>query len=300
VSGRSPARSLPSFSPSPDALEAVVGLIASRAGASGRWSVQSTEVRDSLGLTQLDYYRALYAAATAERSVLDLADITGEFSSEAPEILLAVLEVFCGARAEPRLARAGIFFPHSNRVDILEAFVGTLAEAVAAHALDPEAFGAMLRSFRRFDAARRAYIAEHFPLKSIIEAAAASYCDARDFDIPALARVNVSSLIVFFFRRHVLEETALFAGVSAGLYRIAVEQGHARPAQQLAAGEPVDPFEEARRALGVTRLPLSRTVLRDRYRSLMKRYHPDVNPRGLEKAQEINAAYSLLLSTLTG
>jgi hypothetical protein len=297
---RSPAGEQPPAAPQPHALETVVGLIASRAEASGGWTVQSTEVRDSLGLTQLDYYRALYAAATADRSVLDLGDITGGFSSEAPEVLLAVLEVFCGAQAEPRLARAGIFFPHSNRVDILETFVGTMADAVAAHALDPEAFGAMLRSFRRFDSARAAYIAEHFPLRSIIEEAVERYCGCRDFDIPALARANVSGLIAFFFRRHVLEEAALFAGVSARLYRIALDQGYAQQAERPATEEPPDPFEAARRVLGVAGLPLSRTVLRDRYRALMKRYHPDVNPRGLDKAQEINAAYSLLLSTLTG
>jgi hypothetical protein len=294
VNGASPAR------PRSVGLEAIVALVADRSGTSGCWSVKAAELRDSLGLTPLDFYRDMYAAAVAERSVLDLGDITGAFSSEAPEVFLAALEVFCGAEAEPRLARAGIFFPHASRVDVLETFVGTLADEVAAHTLDSDAFAAMLRGLRRFEAARTAYLGEHFALDRITEAAVERYCATRDFDIPVLACANVRGLIAFFFRRHVLDEAALFAGVSARLRRIAFEHGYAPREQPAAPEEPRDPFSAALRTLGVDGLPLSRALLRERYRTLMKRYHPDVNPRGLQKAQEINAAYSQVLSILAG
>jgi DnaJ-class molecular chaperone len=38
------------------------------------------------------------------------------------------------------------------------------------------------------------------------------------------------------------------------------------------------------------------STLKKRYRELMKKYHPDINPNGLEKSQQINLAYTILLS----
>ena len=54
---------------------------------------------------------------------------------------------------------------------------------------------------------------------------------------------------------------------------------------------------QAREVLGVAG-PLTREILRDRYRRLMKRFHPDLNPRGLEKSKEINTAYAVLSAEL--
>jgi len=39
--------------------------------------------------------------------------------------------------------------------------------------------------------------------------------------------------------------------------------------------------------------------LKSRYRELIRIYHPDINPEGLRRCQEINAAYSLLASGLS-
>jgi DnaJ-class molecular chaperone len=43
---------------------------------------------------------------------------------------------------------------------------------------------------------------------------------------------------------------------------------------------------------------LSLPLLKAQYKRLMKIYHPDINPQGLRRCQEITAAYSLLLSSL--
>ena len=281
-------------------LDVVVELIARRIDASGRWRVSASELREELGIDALDYYQSMYEAATAERSVLGIGDITGVFSSEGPQVLLAALEVFCGAAAEARLAKAGIFFPHSSRIDIIETLIEATASATARHTFDPDELSAMLRSLKGFEAARSAYIATHFPRERLIDAAVESYCGGRRFDIPSLARANVRRLIEFFFRRHVLSEAALFAGLSERMYSQAVDEGYVKP-EGSAGGltrEP-DALESARQMLGVAGLPISRGLLRDRYRSLMKRFHPDVNPDGLERAKEINAAYSRLLAALS-
>ena len=38
------------------------------------------------------------------------------------------------------------------------------------------------------------------------------------------------------------------------------------------------------------------TKLKIKYKNLIKRFHPDINPNGLRRCQEINAAYSILVS----
>jgi DnaJ-class molecular chaperone len=43
---------------------------------------------------------------------------------------------------------------------------------------------------------------------------------------------------------------------------------------------------------------LTLPLLKAQYKRLMKIYHPDINPQGLRRCQDITAAYSLLLSTL--
>ncbi len=283
---------------------AIVALIASRCDPSSRWKVTAAEIRDELGIEPLAFYRAMYAAATAERSILDLGDITGAFSDESPEALLAALEVFCGAEAEQCLARAGIFFSHTSRVDIIETFMTVTAAAIARHVYDAAEVSAMLRALGGYEGACSGYLRTHFPLEALAEETVEQFCAGKRFDIPALARANVRRLIDFFFRRHVLDERALFAGLSERIHRQAVEEGYAKREGRRAAaeaGSPTEPevVEAAKRALGVAGLPLSRRLLRDRYRVLMKRFHPDVNPGGLEQAKEINAAYSRLLDALS-
>jgi len=41
-------------------------------------------------------------------------------------------------------------------------------------------------------------------------------------------------------------------------------------------------------------------ALRARYRQLMMRYHPDVDPSGLERCKDVNAAYSVLIAGAAG
>ena len=37
-------------------------------------------------------------------------------------------------------------------------------------------------------------------------------------------------------------------------------------------------------------------ALRTRYRQLMMRHHPDVDPSGLERCKDVNVAYALLIA----
>ena len=47
--------------------------------------------------------------------------------------------------------------------------------------------------------------------------------------------------------------------------------------------------------LGISRDATDKDI-RQVYRRLARKFHPDINPSGLRRCQEINAAYSILIS----
>ena len=91
------------------------------------------------------------------------------------------------------------------------------------------------------------------------------------------------------------------------LLRLAAAQGYAREDERIGDGqeragtgvaEPSEQLGAARRAMDLKSQPLSVPLLKSQYKRLMKIYHPDINPQGLRRCQEITAAYSLLLASL--
>jgi hypothetical protein len=171
----------------------------------------------------------------------------------------------------------------------------------------------MLRAFGSFERAREVYREEYFPLGPLQERAARRYCAGLSFQHPELALANVRRLLEFFFRKHLLEAESLFGPLFEQLHAQAVREGYAQPRAEepgpgrarsgrgagSRAGEPAEPpAQRARRLLGLEGGVLDLRRLKSRYKSLMKVYHPDLNPRGLRRCQEINAAYTLLAAGL--
>jgi hypothetical protein len=116
------------------------------------------------------------------------------------------------------------------------------------------------------------------------------------------------------FRGHVLELPTLLVRVGLRLFEIAVAAGYARRPEDEAeekkrrrAGErdgasrgavgSTDAREWACRVLELSPRDATELTVKRQYKRLMLRFHPDVNPRGLRKAQELNQAYALLLGT---
>jgi hypothetical protein len=275
--------------------------------AAGRdWNLKASELRGLLSLSSADFHRRLYAAQAAGNRLVGLDSVGKRFSQENVGELVSLLELFCGPGVEQLLQRAGVFFPQPEQVEIMGCFLGEAGEALARHRLEEKEFSAMLRAFGSFERAREVYREEYFPLEELLERSASRYCAGLSFGLPALARANVRRLLEFFFRRHVLESESLFASLYERLHEQAVREGYADapPQAEQRAGRRPDrrqaetPAQRARRLLGLEGGALDLRRLKLRYKSLMKIYHPDLNPQGLRRCQEINAAYTLLASAL--
>jgi hypothetical protein len=286
---------------SPD-LRPLIDRIRARAGACGTWELGSGEVASLLGIDGTELCRRVYAASLERRAVLDLSAATGTFGPDTVSELLAVLELFYGREAERELERAGLFFPHDRRVDIQEVFLSVAARRLASHVPEEAKFSAMLRALGRFEAARDAYLRELPTTDELVRESAAAYCRSRSFGIPELAAGAVEATLRLFLRRKVLSLDAVLGPLVERLRAQALREGYLRERPRAEAeGEPGErraARAERERAQAVLELQghrLTAELLRRQYRRLMKRFHPDVNPSGLERAKQINAAYALLV-----
>jgi hypothetical protein len=271
------------------------------------WSLGAAEIRELLGINNEDFYRRIYAADSGERPLISLSAATGTYGQENIWEFVALIELFCGGETEIRLEQAGIFFGHSEQLEILGVFLAEAAAAIRQHNLNTEEFSAMLRTFGSYERAREVYLEEHFPLTGLIDRAAAVYCGDRSFGIPELAVANVKRLLRFFFQKHLLETRSVFAVLIDQLLQQAVAEGYAaeqaderRKREQPGAGVPdrSSVLQRARQTMNLEGITLTLPPLKAQYKRLMKIYHPDINPKGLRRCQEITAAYSLLLSSL--
>jgi hypothetical protein len=286
---------------SPAALASLLDRIRGTEESGGEWSLGADEIRELLGIEPSYFYRRIYAAEKAAHPLIGLSAAAELFSQENIWEFVALVELFCGGETELRLEKAGVFFTHPEQLEIMGTLVAAASEAVRRHVPDREQFSAMLQALGSFERARHCYLEEYFALEGIIRRAVEQYCGTREFGIPGLARKNVRRLLLFFLQKHVLEPGSLFAGVQAALFEQAVREGYAEAPPAGGRGGSGDgaptasPLERARRVLELDGRPVSPSDLKSQYKRLMKRYHPDLNPAGLRRCQEINAAYALLL-----
>jgi hypothetical protein len=283
----------------------VIDRIRDMVSSGQSWSLDAAEIRELLGVNNEDFYRRIYAAEAGGHPLISLSAATGGYSQENIWEFVALIELFCGGETEARLEQAGIFFSHPEQLEILGIFLTEAAGAVRHHDVDSKEFSAMLRAFGSYERARDVYLEEYFPLTRLISRVAAVYCGGRSFGIPELAEANAERLLQFFFQKHVLEARSVFAVLIDQLLRQAVAEGYAaeqadtrRGGGQAGAGIPdrSSVLQKARRSMNLEGRALTLPLLKGQYKRLMKIYHPDINPRGLRRCQEITAAYSLLLS----
>jgi tRNA threonylcarbamoyladenosine modification (KEOPS) complex Pcc1 subunit len=283
--------------------QALIEELKQRAESEGTWTVTSDELADRYD--SVDYYRAVYETAQVSTELYG-PDNAGE--------LLVLLAALTGRDYRDELRDAGLFLSHEDRIELTERFVRVVRRAVVVHIPEPETFRAMLREFRRYDRAEFVYLSTFFNTDELVERCSAEYMDLRD--APAL-RATVESYLRLLLQRHIVDLHELAPALLEILRTVARHEGmlpggrvrrdeEARARQDAgpgghgeadgAAGE-LHARKQALSVLGITSSNPTKGEIRDRYRRLMRKYHPDINPRGLETAKAINNAYGLLITS---
>ena len=163
----------------------------------------------------------------------------------------------------------------------------------------------MLRHTGNVRAAIGIYLGEYVDLHNLFEESVESFLALQG--LPARGKTTARRYLARMLERHVLERGALLVGLEERLRLAAARLGFLDPedepreGQRRETGSPrrLDRRAWARRVMGLDGSRYSAGDLRHLYRKLMMRHHPDVDPSGLERCKDVNAAYALLISELT-
>ena len=278
--------------------ENLIDELQRRAEADGAWEVTTDELADRYDTA--DYYRAVYATAQVSVDVY-APDNVGE--------LLVLLDHLTGRDYREAFREAGLFLAYEDRIELTERFTRTVRHAIVLHTPEPETFRAMLREFRRYDRAEFVYLRTFFDTDVLVRRCTRDYLDRRS--APAL-EATVEAYLRLLLQRHIVDLHALAPALMEILRTVARHEGalpgsdreeeeaDARSGEEGArASGRGDERAWALRVLGLSSLDPSRSEIRERYRRLMRRYHPDINPDGLDAAKEINNAYGILIEGAT-
>ena len=278
-----------------DALTSLIDAMRDSAVADGTWRIATDRVMSLLSVDPAEFYRVLYSV----RDRICLSDAIDGFTPDNVGDLVTVLERMHGASVETAFREASLFLAHGSRIDLMECFLSVVQGAAAGHSLRRAEFEAMLRTIGDFDGAVGAYLNDSFSLDLLFSRTCERFDPGSRKD--AVSRRLLQSYLESLFSRHVLDVRTVFGAIVRRLRDLAIEGGFFdRETDAAEDTAEMGELDRARTALGLQGKGAGRKVLRRRYRELMKLYHPDVNPRGLERCKEINNAYSLLLAVCVG
>jgi hypothetical protein len=254
----------------------------------GSWTISADELADRYD--PVDFYRAVYETGQVSTDV---------YGPENAGELLVLLERLAGRDYREEFREAGLFLSHEDRIELTERFVRTVRHAIVVHVPEPETFRAMIREFRRYDRAEFIYLTTFFDAESLVERCTREYVRLRE--APALA-ATVRAYLRLLLQRHIVDVRELAPALMEILRTVARHEGRLpgwdeeSDTADDAIPVALDERASALRTLGISTAAPSTGEIRDHYRRLMRRYHPDINPEGLEMAKAINHAYGILVT----
>jgi hypothetical protein len=284
--------------PSEAGLDALVAELAARAAAlpAGTWRVGSDETARLLGVDLVSFWRE----ANDLRRRISFGDAIDGFSQDTVGDLVTLLERLVGPSAEEALVRAGLFLPHRLGVELAERLQRACRAFAASHEVRSDDLEGMIRHAGSVRAAVGFYLETYADLGGVIAQCAEAFrCEE---GLPPVARATAERWLRHLFAKHVLERRSLFTLLEQRLRLAAARAGHVDPEPRERA-EAAAPRRPARRAWALRVMGFvgaggdpDAADLRVRYRQLMMRHHPDVDPSSLERCKDVNVAYALLIS----
>jgi hypothetical protein len=289
-------------------LSNLVDVLTLRSDDTGAWSITSDEVIAALGVTPVAFWRAVHSL----RMKVAFSDAVDGFSQDSVGDLVTVLESLSGSAAVDAMGRAGLFIKHELGVELTETFLTDVGRFCAAHDINTDELAAMIRHAGSVRGGIAIYLGEYVDRELLIEGAADAF--RYRFAMPDVAQATAARYVRNLFNRHILDGAQVVTVLVERLRLAAAAQGFIDPeddarrrrARGSAAGAGDGMATAADRrtwAFGIMGLPAGDTTaedLRGRYRILMMRHHPDVDPAGLELCKDVNVAYALLISECSG
>ena len=272
--------------------DSLINTILNRYSRTGDWNITTTELIQLLGINTAAFYRILYSL----KDKLHYPEALDGFCRDTTGELITLLEALSkddGYTAYPDVeqafCRAGLFLPYKLRLELTEFFIDSINRIIKRHNIDFEEAEDMLRHKKGLRQVCELYLSVHFDFITILTETAEAF--QKQINTHTCLKQTSIHYLEDIFKRHLLDWEKLFYPVFAEL------ENHFK--NDTVTEEPVtEPLAEARSLFALKGNNCEPVLLKKRYKELMKMFHPDINPAGLEKAKKINIAYALLLSEL--
>jgi len=295
--------------PGAPGIAALANRIAGLADADGSWSIRSDEVARLAGVDLVAFWREVNGL----RHRISFGEAIDGFTQDTVGDLVTVLEPLLDDGAEEAFELAGLFIPHERGVELVAQLLHAGRRCSALHDIRADELDGMIRHARSVRGGIDRYLEEHTDLEAMIRECAESYAGMEG--LPLLAGSTAARYLRRMVEKHVLEPRSLFTLLEGRLRTAAAGLGFVDPEER--EGVAGDSSRGGSRETPPTRAAARRDwalrvmgfsgpdaagdgpdaeALRGRYRRLMMRHHPDVDPSGLERCKDVNVAYALLIA----
>lgn len=259
------------------------------------WSVPVEHALSYFPLRLEDYYRFAYARRNAD----DYASPDDRLTPDNFPDFLRFLEHRGWPDAGKFFFRAGYCLGDAQRTDLLEFFFSVAVSRLQNHQVDRDLLENSLAACRRTEDGFDFYCAAAIDLDELLCFIGDLYLDHNRIARHSFSSSRVRQILRAEVRSGSIRAEDLFQSLFRVLRERALDWGLI---QEDFDFDPPPVFQSpamkaALRFMGFRpEKPPGRGALKDRYRELMKKFHPDVNPAGGEKSRQLNSAYSLLLT----
>lgn len=271
-------------------LNNLIDTILCRIDSSGNWHISRDEILESLNLQITDVYSSM---VTSKNPLVKFG--TSSYSDKDTGALICLLECFGYKGAPAEFWKSGLWIPYEIQIELQGSLIESISIAISRHKILYDSFLSIFDNFRSLPRSLDIYLEEYFSRNEITGEAVYSVLKEHPLENEGRRETLLKALAGELFRREIIPYRNLFSPIFIDLRSYLIKEGRIDPPRK-----PSRQIDETRmnalRLFSYTRDQIIvRKDLKDRYKNLMKQYHPDINPEGLEQAKAINRAYSLLL-----
>ena len=268
-----------------DFLEEIKSMTAGK-----NWQIPFTMPLEYFQIPPEDFYRYLYSIQETECETFHQGNI---------ETLMNLLKV-CGVKEiEEIFFKGGYYFSEDYIIAFQELFHSVSLTKMQNHAIDRELLETSLSACRNPADGFSFYCDSVFDMNLLVDFAIEIFFEKYSLDDNEIGKSILKEHIASQFRLGIMVREDILSGLKENLKNKAVlwsflsaDDCRSRYTDEKISYE----MQAALRTLEFSGNSMpDESSLKERYRDLVKKFHPDINPEGLEKTRKINSAYSLVV-----
>lgn len=255
------------------------------------WRLSLESVLSHLSIPLEQYYSYIYAG----RSALPPRRNLDHFEVDSVSDLISLLEDHGITRARETFHAAGYFFSGEDLDDFLEFFLSVTMSRLQSHTVDEDLLDLALAGCMNPEDGFDFYRHSRFPVEELLDFAVRLYLNEREIECHHLSEATLKNHVQDLFHKKILRMEDLSTSLNESLRKFAVSRGMMK-AGRFPVIDPKCITPELAQALAEMGFQKGRIPhedeLKTKYRSLVKQYHPDLNPEGEEKTRRLTTAYT--------